>query len=118
RRTLAGLVAAAHRHGKLAVVHVATEAQARDAIEAGADGLAHLFPAPSLKTDFADLVASHHAFVVPTLTIFYALCGVSSGPAVMGDTLLAPYVRPWLRHSMSIPWKQMVESCDGTAEAI
>jgi len=39
--TLRALVTAAHKRGKLAVVHVLSEQQARDAIEAGADGLAH-----------------------------------------------------------------------------
>ena len=118
RRTLAGLVAAAHKHGKRAVVHVATETQAREAIEAGADGLAHLFAAPSVGKDFAGVVARHRAFVIPTLTIFYALCGQSSGAQVIADSLLRPFVRPWLRSQMSIPWKQSVASCDGTAEAI
>ena len=41
--TIRALVAAAHRRGKLVVIHVQTEAQARTAIEAGVDGLAHLF---------------------------------------------------------------------------
>ena len=41
--TMRALVAAAHKRGKLAVVHVLSEQQARDAIESGADGLAHLF---------------------------------------------------------------------------
>ena len=36
-------IAAAHRRGKLAVVHIATQADARDAIGAGVDGLAHMF---------------------------------------------------------------------------
>ena len=118
RRTLAGLVSAAHRYGRLAVAHVATEAQARVAIDAGVDGLVHLFAAPSVGTDFADVVARHGAFVVPTLTIMYGVCGQPSGAAVMGDSLLRPYIRPWMRSQMSVPWKQSATSCDGTAEAI
>jgi imidazolonepropionase-like amidohydrolase len=118
RRTLVGLITAAHRHGKRAVVHVSTEAQARTAIEAGADGLAHLFAAPSVGSDFADVVARHRAFVIPTLTIFFALCGQPNGAAVMGDSLLEPYIRPQLRPQMSIAWKQTAASCDGTVEAI
>jgi len=118
RRTLSGLVAAAHKHGKRAVVHVSTEAQARTAIEAGADGLAHLFAAPLVGNDFADLVARHGAFVVPTLTIMYALCGQPSGAAVIGDSLLRPFVRAPYRSRMTIPWKQTAASCEGTNEAI
>ena len=59
--TMRALVAAAHKRGKLAVVHVLSEQQARDAIAAGADGLAHLFLGDSVSADFAKLVASHHA---------------------------------------------------------
>src|SRR5690606_263831 len=46
--TLAALVAAAHARNKLALVHIGTEAQARQAVLAGADGLAHLFTGESL----------------------------------------------------------------------
>jgi len=118
RRTLIGLISAAHKHGKRAVVHVSTEAQARTAIEAGADGLAHLFAAPSVGSDFADVVARHGAFVIPTLTIMYALCGQPSGAAIMDDSLLRPFVMPQYRSRMSIPWKQTAASCEGTNEAI
>ena len=118
RRTLIGLISAAHKYGKRVVVHVGTEAQARVVVEAGADGLAHLFAAPSVGSDFADVVARHGTFVVPTLTIMYGLCGQPSGAAVIGDSLLGPFVRPQYRSRMSIPWKQTAASCDGTNEAI
>jgi imidazolonepropionase-like amidohydrolase len=118
QRTLIGLISAAHKHGNRAVVHVGTEAQARTAVEAGADGLAHLFAAASVGSDFADVVARHGAFVVPTLTIMYGLCGRPSGAAVIGDSLLRPFVRPQYRSRMTIPWKQTAPSCDGTDEAI
>ena len=58
RRTLRGLVAAAHARGKLAVVHVLTEAQATDAIEAGVDGLVHLFTASGVVLAFLALEAT------------------------------------------------------------
>ena len=47
------MIDAAHKRGKLAVVHIGTQQDARDVIDAGADGLAHLFadsaPAPGLR---------------------------------------------------------------------
>ena len=51
RATLEALVQAAHRRQRLAVVHVTSEQQARDAIRAGADGLAHLFVGSSASSD-------------------------------------------------------------------
>src|SRR6185369_7242759 len=41
--TLAAVVQAAHQQGKMAVVHISTQAAARRDIEAGADGLVHIF---------------------------------------------------------------------------
>jgi imidazolonepropionase-like amidohydrolase len=120
RRTLAGLIAAAHRRGKLAVVHVLTEAEARDAIEAGADGLAHLATGATVSPDFADFVASHRVFVIPTLSPSYAVCGKPIGPSIAADTLLSPFIRPkWLPH-MANPTKFSGGpfSCAGTDEAV
>jgi hypothetical protein len=55
--TMGALVEAAHRRGKLVVVHVMTEQQARDAISAGADGLAHMFVGETVSPDFGQFVA-------------------------------------------------------------
>jgi imidazolonepropionase-like amidohydrolase len=101
--TMRALVKAAHRRGKLAVVHVLSERQARDAIAAGADGLAHLFFGDSLSADFAKLAANHRVFVVPTLTTLYLNCGKSQGPALLGDPRLGPYISEEWRGAMNLP---------------
>jgi hypothetical protein len=93
RRTLAGLVAAVHARGKLAVVHVLSEAQARDAVAAGADGLAHLATGATVSPDFADFVAAHQTFVIPTLSVTHAVCGKPIGPSIVADTALRTSVR-------------------------
>ena len=69
KETLAALVQAAHKRGKLAVVHINSRQGALDAIECGADGLAHLFEDQPPGAKFGQFVAAHHAFVVPTLTV-------------------------------------------------
>ncbi len=63
---LRAVVLAAHARGKLAVVHVGSLADAREAIDAGADGLEHLFVDRAPDAGFGAFVAAHHAFVVPT----------------------------------------------------
>jgi len=52
---------AAHARAKSAIVHIHSEQQAIDAIEADADGLAHLFAygGESVDPKFAPLVAAH-----------------------------------------------------------
>jgi len=84
------IITAAHKRGKIVVVHVLSEQQARDAIEAGADGLAHLFIGDTVGPDFGAFAASHHVFVVPTLSTLYLLCGKSEGPAIASDPHLSP----------------------------
>ena len=119
RRTLKALIDAAHARGKLAVVHVLIEWQARDAIEAGADGLAHLFTAATVSPDFAQLAASHHVFVTPTLTALYGDCGEAIGARIANDSLLRPYIRIQMRKqaAMSFPPTKGA-SCEGTRDAV
>jgi imidazolonepropionase-like amidohydrolase len=120
RSTLAGLVAAAHRRGKLAVVHVLSESEARDAVAAGADGLAHLSTGATVSPDFADFVAAHRVFVVPTLSPSYAVCDRPIGPSIAADTLLAPFIAPRWRAYMArtIKFSGGPFSCAGTDEAV
>ena len=120
RRTLSGLIAAAHARGKLAVVHVLSEAQARDAISAGADGLVHLSTGGTVSADFADFVAARDVFVVPTLSPSYATCGKPMGPSVAADTLLSPFIAARWRSYMANPRKMPGGpfSCAGTDAAV
>jgi imidazolonepropionase-like amidohydrolase len=83
RETLRGLVEASHKRGKLVVVHIGTEQQARDAINAGADGLAHMFTGKSAGADFGKFAASRGVFVIPTLAMLYSTSGESGGPALL-----------------------------------
>jgi imidazolonepropionase-like amidohydrolase len=78
--TVKAVVDAAHRRGKLAVVHISTLANARAALEAGADGLAHLFPGKAISQQDADSLAqlarSKHAFVIPTFSVWESMAGI------------------------------------------
>jgi imidazolonepropionase-like amidohydrolase len=117
--TMRAVVHAAHQRGKLAVVHVMTERQARDAIEAGADGLAHMFLGESASADFGAFAAAHHVFVVPTLTTLYLSCGKSEGPAVMADFRLGRKVREQWRAMMNMrPDPEAHRYCSGTENAV
>jgi imidazolonepropionase-like amidohydrolase len=90
--TLRALIAAAHRRGKLAVVHIGTADAARDAVEAGADGLVHLFTDREPDPAFGRLVAERRAFVVPTLTVLMSITGKPGGAPVASDPRLAPFL--------------------------
>ena len=92
KETLKAVIDAAHKRGKIAVVHIGTQQDARVAIEAGADGLAHLFADSAPAPDFGKFVATHHAFIVPTLTVLESVSGVPTGESLTNDPHLTPYL--------------------------
>jgi imidazolonepropionase-like amidohydrolase len=94
QETLKAVIAAAHARKKLAVVHIGSLQGAREAVEAGADGLAHLFIDRPPDADFGRFVASHHAFVVPTLTVLESVSGRGGGGALAEDPAIAPFLSP------------------------
>lgn len=89
---IAALVQAAHKRGKMAVVHISTADGARRAIEAGADGLVHLFIDKPPAADFVRLVVEHKAFVIPTLTVLESTTGVASGKSLVDDLRLKGFL--------------------------
>jgi imidazolonepropionase-like amidohydrolase len=93
RETLEALIKAAHTRDKLAVVHITTLADARTAIEAGADALAHLYYDDGYDPEFGDLVATRGAFVIPTLSVIESMSGTSGAPALIEDPCLSPYLK-------------------------
>jgi imidazolonepropionase-like amidohydrolase len=119
--TLEALIAAAHARGRLAVVHALSTERAREVIEAGADGMVHLFTEPAAMPGFADTVKSRGAFIIPTLTVSHGLmCGIPHGPDVVSDAVFRPYIRANLRPgmTMSFPPRTGAGKCEGTHQAI
>ncbi len=92
KATIAALAQAAHRRGKLAVVHISTETAATEALEAGADGLVHIFTDRASEPGFIALAVKRKAFVTPTLTVVEGTTGVASGRALPDDPRLSPYL--------------------------
>ena len=92
--TLRAVVEAAHRRQKLAVVHIGTLADARTAIDAGADGLVHLFVDRDPDPELGRFLAKHHAFAVPTLVVLKSITGVGGAAPLVDDTRMSPYLNP------------------------
>jgi imidazolonepropionase-like amidohydrolase len=94
--TIAALIRAAHRRGKLAVVHISSQVSALRAIESGADGLVHLFADSPPDADFIRSAAKHKAFVIPTLTVLQSTTasGMASGKGLATDPRLRDYLTP------------------------
>jgi len=90
--TMKAVVDAAHARRKLAVVHIGGLAGARDAIDAGANGLVHLFVDSMPDASFAKLVAARKAFVIPTLSVLESISWGDGGKLIAKDPKLAPYI--------------------------
>lgn len=73
--TLKALVDAAHHHGIKAVVHIADQVSALDAVTAGADGLVHSFFDSPIKAELLQALVQRQVFVIPTLTVYDANIG-------------------------------------------
>jgi imidazolonepropionase-like amidohydrolase len=93
KATMEAAVNAAHARGKLAVVHAGEGPDAiRDSLEAGADGIAHLFVNGVADQAFAQTFVSHGAFLIPTLTELVNLCGLPDNAALGRDWRVAPWL--------------------------
>lgn len=89
---LAALIRAAHARKKLAVVHISSLEGARVALNAGADGLVHLFGDRAADDALIALARQRGAFVIPTLTVIESTSGVGSGTSLTTEAHLAPYL--------------------------
>jgi imidazolonepropionase-like amidohydrolase len=92
KETMAAVIEAAHRRGKRTVVHVVKLREARDAIEVGADGLAHAFVDQFPDAAFAPFAAASGIFMIPTLSIKEYVCSVADGTSLTNHSALAPYL--------------------------
>jgi imidazolonepropionase-like amidohydrolase len=92
KEELAAVITAAHNRKKMAVVHIGSLSGARDAMEANADGLAHIFEDAPPSADLAALARQHHTFVTPTLSVNESVSGKASGESLLSDARLSPYI--------------------------
>lgn len=94
--TLDAGVAEAHRHGMLTVAHTLTLDSTRMAIEAGIDGLVHLFMDRPHTPQIVELIARSGAFVVPCLVLDASMMGIT-GEAFSADPRVSSRLsKAWL----------------------
>lgn len=65
----------AHKNDFPVVTHIITFAQAKDALRAGTDGLAHMVTDQEVSEEFLDEMKQKSVFCIPTLTVFESLSG-------------------------------------------
>lgn len=118
--TLRAAIDAAHAHRRLAIAHVTTADGARQAIDCGADGLAHLFldsPTPGL----VEAIAAAKAFVIPTLVTLSTAFGNSAADLAADPRVSARLSTEWLgslRRSMNVHPEGRLEDAYATVLAL
>ncbi|MGH8921532.1 MAG: amidohydrolase family protein, partial [Actinomycetes bacterium] len=90
--TVAALVAAAHRRRMLVLAHATEHVSAQLALDAGVDGLAHIFIDQLPSSRFVDTAVARGMFVVPTLVVLENICGQSAADELLNDPRIAPYL--------------------------
>lgn len=90
--TMHAVISETHRRDRLAVVHVHTLEFGRTAIQAGADGIVHIFADDVADAAFLTLMEDRGAFVIPTLTVIAALGGEPGAGALGGHPKFWSYL--------------------------
>jgi len=93
---IAALVAAAHRHDRIAIAHVGSATEAHLALDGGADGLVHVFldeDAAAGEESFVARAAAAGVFVVPTLSVLEGFDGTAGRDSGLADD---PHLAPLL----------------------
>lgn len=119
RDTLTAAIEAAHRREVLAVVHVSSQREAIEAIEAGADGLAHLFLDEPPSDAFVSTAKRHGIFVTDTLAVLSSVCDGTRGAALAEDPRLAPWIGPADRRVLTTPFRENERpSCEPALQGV
>jgi imidazolonepropionase-like amidohydrolase len=100
---LAATVVATHKRGKLAVVHISSQEDARIAVSVGADGIAHLFSDAPPRPEVISLMRRRHAFAITTLTAIQSGLGTTSGASLLADRRLVAFLSPDAQAHMKEP---------------
>lgn len=90
--TMHALITETQRRDRMAVVHIHTLEYARTAMQAGADGIVHLFADRVADGAFLALIRERGAFVIPTLTVIAAFGGEPGAEALAAHPKIGPYL--------------------------
>jgi imidazolonepropionase-like amidohydrolase len=94
--TIAAIVETAHAHDKMAIAHITTAVDAKRAVDAGVDGLAHMFFDEPQTPELIDELAASGMFVVPTLVTASSAFGNSGAELAADERVSSRLDKKWL----------------------
>ena len=98
---VAEAIAAARAHGRLALVHVSSQADALHAVQSGVDGLVHVFHDAPASPGFVAVAKQAGTFVTPTLSVIAGFAQDGGGAALAGDARLSPWLEAGQRETLA-----------------
>ena len=103
--TLRAIVGEAKRLGFKTVVHIGTWEDARQAIEAGASSVTHLYDDEKIPSDLPALYRKHGVLSIPTISVQCEMARFARQPDLIDDPFLAALTTPALRDTYRSPAK-------------
>ena len=100
RPTLEAVIRAAHRHDRKTYVHAMAQASAKAVVEAGGDGLVHIFVDRPVDKAIVSLLVDRGTTVVATLSVIAA----ASGQPPPEMPALEERLRPHQRRALATKW--------------
>jgi imidazolonepropionase-like amidohydrolase len=105
RDMAAAVVQEAHRNGLMAVAHATSRDGAAQAVEAGADGLVHVFMDREADDEIVCAIADAGIFVIPTLSTMGSLAGDLTGEDLAHDPRTAGLIPDDWRGNLCRCWE-------------
>lgn len=83
--TASAVIEAAHAEGLMALAHIASLEAAREMVDAGIDGLVHIFADEPADEAFISATRQADVFVIPTLAVIASVAATGEGEALADD---------------------------------
>ena len=93
-QTASALIKAGHEQGVLVLAHISTLAAAQDMLDAGVDGLVHIFTDKPASKEFIAQATANNVFIIPTLAVMASVAGENPGADLLANELVSPYLTP------------------------
>jgi imidazolonepropionase-like amidohydrolase len=99
---LRALVLAAHKRNRLAVAHESKQFEGIAEMQAGVDGVEHIFDDTPISREFIETAIASHMVFTPTLSIVQAVGGDPSGSTLAADVRFEPNLLSWALRILTI----------------
>ena len=112
---VAATVREAHARDRMVLVHAMTVESATRAVDAGVDGLSHLFFDKPHPDELIEKIAASGMFVIPTLTVIASITGEPAGEELANDPRVQAKMSPVWLESLAGSFGASPRECFGYA---